>query len=213
MKYDTVIFDLDGTLLNTLEDLYLSVNYALEKFNYSKRSKEEIRCFLGNGVKILIDSSLPNDDKTQFEAVMETFKTYYQLHSMEHISKYEGIDDLIKELKQKEIKIAVVTNKFDQAAKTIINKFFGNVFEIVIGEKAPLNKKPHPDMCYKALELLNSDNKHTIYVGDSEVDYQTATNASLKPVICSWGFRTKEELRLLGDIDIINTPKELLKYF
>lgn len=213
MKYDTVIFDLDGTLLNTLEDLYLSVNYALEKFNYPKRSKEEIRCFLGNGVKVLIESSLPDNDKSKLEVVIDTFKAYYKLHSNQHITKYEGIDDLIKELKQRNIKIAVVTNKFEQAAKTIINEYFGNEIEIVIGENASLNKKPHPDMCYKALNLLNSKQHHTIYIGDSEVDYQTAINASLKPVICSWGFRTKEELRLLGDIDIIDNPSDLLKYF
>lgn len=213
MKYENVIFDLDGTLLNTLEDLYQSVNYALKIYNYPTKSKEEIRCFLGNGVKVLIEKSLPDHDKTKLNEVLETFKTYYKIHSQDHIIKYEGIDELIEELRKRKIKMAVVTNKFDQAAKNIINKFFKDKFQIVIGESSLLNKKPHPDMCNKALELLNCKAEHTIYVGDSEVDYETAVNASLKPVICCWGFRTKQELKNLNNIDMIEAPGELLKFF
>ncbi len=211
MQYDTVIFDLDGTLLNTLDDLYLSVNYALKKFNYPLRTKEEIRSFLGNGVRVLINESLPND-KTKLEEVIKEFKNYYQSHSTLHISKYNGIDELLDELDKLKIKYAVVTNKFDLAAKEIILKFFGNRFEIVIGEDPKLNKKPHPDMCNKALKLLNSNASNTIYVGDSEVDMHTAKNIGALSVICSWGFRTKEELINSGAVNIVEHPMEIINF-
>ena len=211
MKYDTVIFDLDGTLLNTLDDLYLSVNYVLAKYHYPARTKEEIRCFLGNGVRVLIEKSLP-DDKSKLEEVIAEFKQYYKEHASMHITKYEGIDELLTELEKLKIKVAVVTNKFDFAAKAIIQTFFGNRFSVIIGDQPPLNRKPHPDMCNKALAILESNPTTTIYIGDSEVDMKTAKNIGAFSVIGSWGFRTKEELIQAGVTNIIDYPLDLLKY-
>lgn len=211
MKYDTVIFDLDGTLLNTLDDLYLSVNYALSIYHYPLRSKEEIRQFLGNGVRVLINKSLPID-KSKLEEVLTTFKSYYQTHHSLHAHKYNGIDELLIELTKRKIKLAVVTNKFDLAAQELVNSFFGNQFNVIIGEQAHLKRKPDPDMCLEALRQLNSQPERTIYIGDSEVDIQTAQNIGVFNVICSWGFRTKEELLKTGSVNIIDEPTELLKF-
>lgn len=211
MKYDTVIFDLDGTLLNTLDDLYLSVNYALSMYHYPLRSKEEIRQYLGNGVRVLIEKSLPSD-KSKLEDVLTTFKSYYQTHHSLHVFKYNGIDELLVELAKKNIKLAVVTNKFDLAAKELVKTFFSNQFDVIIGEQPHLKRKPDPDMCLEALRQLDSKPERTIYVGDSEVDIQTAKNLGALNVICSWGFRTKEELLKAGAVNIIDEPTELLKF-
>jgi phosphoglycolate phosphatase len=212
MKYDTVIFDLDGTLLHTLDDLYYSTNYALEQFNFPTRTYEEVRTFVGNGVKVLIEKAVPKGKEEYVEEVLEVFKEHYKSHSMDHIYIYNGIKELIIELKKMSIKIAVVTNKFHAAAEIIVEKYFKDDFLIALGESKELNKKPHPDMCNKVLSILNSKSENTLYVGDSEVDILTAANANLKCISCSWGFRTKDELKFAGANIIIDKPIELLKY-
>ena len=212
MKYDTVIFDLDGTLLHTLDDLYYSTNYALEQYNFPTRTYEEVRTFVGNGVKVLIEKAVPSGKQDYVEEVLEVFKKHYKAHSMDHIYIYKGINELVSELKKLNIKIAVVTNKFHAAAEMIVEKFFKDDFLVTLGESKELNKKPHPDMCNKVLSILNSKCENTLYVGDSEVDILTATNANLKCISCSWGFRTHDELINAGANIIIDKPIELLKY-
>ena len=212
MKYDTVIFDLDGTLLHTLDDLYYSTNYALEQFNFPTRTYEEVRTFVGNGVKVLIEKAVPSGKQDYVEEVLEVFKEHYKAHSMDHIYIYNGIKELIIELKKMNIKIAVVTNKFHAAAEIIVEKYFKDDFLIALGESKELNKKPYPDMCNKVLSILNSKSENTLYVGDSEVDILTAANANLKCISCSWGFRTQDELKFAGANIIIDKPIELLKY-
>ena len=212
MKYDTVIFDLDGTLLHTLDDLYYSTNYALEQFNFPTRTYEEVRTFVGNGVKVLIEKAVPKGKNEYVEEVLEVFKEHYKSHSMDHIYIYNGIKELISELKKMNIKIAVVTNKFHAAAEMIVEKYFKDDFLVALGESKELNKKPHPDMCNKVLSILNSKSENTLYVGDSEVDILTAANANLKCISCSWGFRTEDELKFAGANIIIEKPIELLKY-
>ena len=212
MKYDTVIFDLDGTLLHTLDDLYYSTNYALEQYNFPTRTYEEVRTFVGNGVKVLIEKAVPSGKQDYVEEVLEVFKKHYKAHSMDHIYIYKGIIELISELKKLNIKIAVVTNKFHAAAEMIVEKYFKDDFLVTLGESKELNKKPHPDMCNKVLSILNSKCENTLYVGDSEVDILTATNANLKCISCSWGFRTHDELINAGANIIIDKPIELLKY-
>ena len=212
MKYDTVIFDLDGTLLHTLDDLYYSTNYALEQYNFPTRTYEEVRTFVGNGVKVLIEKAVPSGKQDYVEEVLEVFKKHYKAHSMYHIYIYKGIIELISELKKLNIKIAVVTNKFHAAAEMIVEKYFKDDFLVTLGESKELNKKPHPDMCNKVLSILNSKCENTLYVGDSEVDILTATNANLKCISCSWGFRTHDELINAGANIIIDKPIELLKY-
>lgn len=209
---DTVIFDLDGTLLDTLDDLMISTNYVLKMFGFNERSYEEIKSFVGNGVAKLIERSLPLDKKEYTDKVLEVFKEHYRVHSMDHIRVYDGIIELLKELRKLNIKTAVVTNKFKDAALNIVDTYFNGLIDVTIGEDIGINKKPAPDMCNLALKMLNSNKDNALYIGDSEVDYQTAVNSNLLCVSCSWGFRTKELLSSLGSKNIIDKPIELLDY-
>lgn len=206
-----IIFDLDGTILNTLDDLFYSTNYALEQYNLKIRTYEEIRCFVGNGVRVLIEKAVGIENQHLVEDVLKTFKTHYQAHSFDHIKYYEYIEDVLKELHKKEIKLAVVTNKFDAAAQEIINKYFPGIFDVVLGETKELNRKPHPDMCNYVLNKLELKSSDVFYIGDSEVDLETAKNANLKCISCSWGFRTKDELLSHGASLIIDNPLKILK--
>lgn len=209
--YKAVIFDLDGTILNTLNDLFYSTNYALEQYNLKNRTYEEIRCFVGNGVRVLIEKAVGNENQHLVEDVLKTFKMHYQAHSLDHIRPYQCVDEVLKKLNKKGIKLAVVTNKFDAAAQEIVNKYFPNIFDIVLGETKELNRKPHPDMCNYVLNKLGVKSSETLYIGDSEVDILTAQNANLKCISCSWGFRTKKELMESGASIIIDNPREILR--
>ena len=210
--YKAVLFDLDGTILNTLDDLFYSTNYALEQYNLKKRSYEEIRCFVGNGVRVLIEKAVGENYQHLVDEVTLEFKNHYKDHSLDHIKEYDGIKELLNELKNKGIKLAVVTNKFNLAAQDIINKYFLGIFDVVLGETKELNRKPHPDMCNYVLKKLGINSGEALYVGDSDVDIMTANNAKLKCISCSWGFRTKDELTSFGANIIIEKPTELLKY-
>ena len=210
MKYKAVLFDLDGTLLNTLDDLYFSTNYALREHNMKERTFEEVRCFVGNGVRVLIEKAVEQDRLNEVDDVLATFKQHYQEHSLDHISIYPGINELLQELINQNILIAVVTNKFDNAAQNIIGKYFPTQVNITVGERSELNKKPHPDMCNYVLSQLDVTKEEAIYVGDSEVDILTAKNAGLKCISCAWGFRTKDELLAANANIIIKEPKEII---
>ena len=205
-----IIFDLDGTILNTLDDLFYSTNYALEQYNLKTRTYEEIRCFVGNGVRVLIEKAVGIEYQHLVEDVLKTFKTHYQAHSFDHIRYYQYIEEVLKKLNRKGIKLAVVTNKFDAAAQEIINKYFPSIFDVVLGETKELKRKPHPNMCNYVLNKLGLKNSEVLYIGDSEVDIETAKNANLKCISCSWGFRTKEELILAGASLIIDDPRKIL---
>ena len=211
-KIKAVIFDLDGTLLNTLDDLMYSTNYALEKYNLPIRTKEEIKNFVGNGVDLLIKRAMNYTHEEIYEDVLNCFKEHYQIHSMDHIYKYDGIEELLKELKKQNILIAVVTNKFHEAAKDIIKTYFNDYVNITIGVSNDVRKKPSPDMCNKVLSSFNINANQAIFVGDSDVDYQTGVNSDLFVVSVTWGFKTKEFLQKIGSKNIIDTPLELLKY-
>lgn len=210
--YKAVIFDLDGTILNTLDDLYYSTNYALEKFNLPKRTYEEIRCFVGNGVKVLIEKAVGENNLHLVDNVILEFKNHYQVHSLDHIRKYDGIDEVLTTLKNSGIKLAVVTNKFNLAAQDIVSKYFPNIFDYVLGESSDLKRKPYPDMCNFVLNKLEVNTSETLYVGDSDVDILTAQNSNLKCLSCSWGFKTKEELISYNANVIIDNPCEILNY-
>lgn len=210
--YKAVLFDLDGTILNTLDDLFYSTNYALEKYNLKKRTYEEIRCFVGNGVKVLIEKAVGENHQHLVDNVILEFKNHYKEHSLDHIKEYDGIKELLNELKRKGLKLAVVTNKFNQAAQDIINKYFNGIFDIVLGETKELNRKPYPDMCNYVLKELGINPSEALYVGDSDVDILTAKNAGLKCISCSWGFKTKDELISFEANIIIDIPTELLGY-
>lgn len=211
---NTVIFDLDGTLLNTLNDLADSVNFALDTCNYPKRTLEEIRTFVGNGVKILIKKSVPNGtDNKNIDMCLNIFKNHYSKNMQNKTNPYDGILELLSYLKENNIKTAVVSNKFDTAVKALSNNYFGKLISVAVGEneKAGIAKKPAPDSVFAVLKLLNSKKDESIYVGDSETDIKTAKNAGLISVGVTWGFRTREILINEGANYIINTPKELIK--
>ena len=210
--YKAVLFDLDGTILNTLDDLFYSTNYALEKYNLNKRTYEEIRCFVGNGVRVLIEKAVGENHQHFVDNVILEFKNHYKEHSLDHIREYDGIKELLNELKRKGLKLAVVTNKFNQAAQDIINKYFNSIFDVVLGETKELSRKPNPDMCNYVLKELGITSCEALYVGDSDVDIMTAKNANLRCISCSWGFKTKDELISFGANIIIDNPNELLKY-
>ena len=207
----SVIFDLDGTLLNTLDDLWASVNYSLAQNGYPLRSKSEIRSFLGNGVRVLIEKSLPqNVEKEEVERVLATFRPHYLSHAMDQTCPYPGVSELLQSLKERGIKTAIVSNKPEGAVEELYLNLFKDVIDIAIGESPDVLRKPNPDMVLKALKLLGSDSSSSIYVGDSEVDYATAQNIGLRFVGVSWGFRDRSFLEDIGVGVIIDKAEELL---
>lgn len=209
---DTVIFDLDGTLLNTLEDLTDSVNHIMALHGFPKRTLDEIRSFVGNGIPTLIRRSLPDgaDEKTA-EICTYEMKEYYQSHARIKTAPYDGIIELLNTLKAKNIKTAVVTNKAEPAAQALCDEIFGDVFTAVIGDNGIDKLKPAPDNVFRAVKILGSDNENILYVGDSDVDMETAKNASLTSVGVLWGFRDKATLIENGADHIVSEPSELIK--
>lgn len=204
----TVIFDLDGTLLNTLEDLKESTNFALCRFGYQKRTLDEVRCFVGNGVRKLIERAVPENCKNVDEC-LEVFKKNYSENMYNHTHPYNGILEMLEELHKENLKIGVVSNKFDSAVKDLCKKYFGNLIDAAIGQCDDVPKKPAPDGVLKAMKILNSDKSSTLYAGDSDVDVQTAHNAGLKCIGVTWGFRTRDYLN--GADFIVDNPDEILK--
>ena len=197
-----ILFDLDGTLLDTLEDLADSVNYALEQHGYPQRTLEEIRTFVGNGAAMLI--KLATSESEDYEQVLRTFQSYYKTHCQVKTGPYTGILDVLKEIRA-EYPVAVVSNKPDPAVKILCADYFGDVF--ALGEHAGCTRKPAPDMLYKAMEHLGVDK--AVYVGDSEVDVITAKNAGMPCISVLWGFRTEAEIRQHGGNIFCNDPKQL----
>jgi phosphoglycolate phosphatase len=210
MKYDTIIFDLDGTLLNTLDDLHDSVNYALEKNALGLRSLDEIRRFVGNGVRKLIKRAVPEGtDNEMYEAVYADFERHYDKNCRNKTAPYDGVTDLLAALKERGLKLAIVSNKIDFAVQNLRKEFFADVVEVAVGDSDDTENKPAPDMVFKALRALGSDGKKAIYVGDSEVDMKTAENAGMECISVSWGFRSRSELMSYGAQIIADTPEEV----
>lgn len=209
--YKAVVFDLDGTLLNTLEDLCDSVNYAMRKKGYPERTLEEVRCFVGNGVEKLITRAVPervNFEETQ--EVLNIFKEHYKINSQNKTKPYDGVMKLLEELKDKGFKMAIVSNKFNDAVKVLNKEFFGEYIEYAYGESETIRKKPNPDAVFKALEDLEVAKEDAVYVGDSEVDILTAQNAGLDCISVAWGFRSRQELEMSGAVSIIDEPMDLM---
>ncbi|MDD7402937.1 MAG: HAD-IA family hydrolase [Butyribacter sp.] len=208
--YQTVIFDLDGTLLNTLEDLTDSTNYALTSCGYPERTLEEVRQFVGNGIRKLIERAVPaGTNVEQTDKVFDIFRSYYFEHCQIKTRPYDGIMDLLQYLKEHSFQMAIVSNKNDAAVKELAKDYFSEYIDVAIGEREGIQKKPAPDSVFEAMRLLGAEPETTVYVGDSDVDYQTATNAGLDCVSVTWGFRNEEELRSLHPAYLIHKPEEL----
>lgn len=208
-----VIFDLDGTLLNTLDDLRDSTNFALSKFGYPERTLSEIKTFVGNGVRLLIERAIPSGAlNPDFEDCLEIFKAHYKENMFNKTIPYEGVLDMLNTLDLRGIQTAVVSNKFDIAVRDLCKKYFGDLIKIAVGENEEkgIRKKPFPDSVLRAVLELGVNTNNTIYVGDSETDIQTARNAGLRSVGCLWGYRSEKVLRDEGANYIINSPEEII---
>ena len=211
-KYDTVIFDLDGTLLNTLEDLKDGVNFVMRQNGYPERTLEEVRHFVGNGIRKLMERAVPKNVKGEtFERVFEEFRAFYTAHCQEKTCAYEGIMPLLQELKKQGIALAIVSNKNHEAVCELNEIYFKEYIQVAIGQKDGIRKKPAPDTVLQALKDLGKEKETALYVGDSEVDYQTAENTGMDCVLVTWGFRTVEELEKFQPRAFISRPDELLR--
>ena len=212
-KKTTLIFDLDGTLLDTLEDLKNSVNHSMEIVNLPTRSLEEVRSFVGNGVTRLLEKCVPGkQDSPKFEKALALFKEHYLVHCNDMTRPYPGIMELLAALQEKEYKLAIVSNKSDAAVKELCRIYFQGLIEVATGENeaAGIRRKPAPDTVFTALSELGSTVEEAVYVGDSEVDMATAAAAGMDVIICTWGFRDKHFLKEQGAEILVDSPMEIL---
>ncbi len=215
MKKTTVIFDMDGTVLSTLEDITNSVNYIMNQYQLPNWTIEDIRHFVGNGAGVLIEKAIPGGrENLKYQEVLENYEAYYLEHCNEKTGPYEGILELMAELKKRHIKMAIVSNKGMDAVQELREKYFADYVDVAVGVTADLKRKPAPDECLAAMRALGVEKEECVYVGDSEVDYQTAMNTGISCISCLWGFRTKEELLKAGAKDnyYVEKPMEILKF-
>ena len=213
MKYTTVIFDMDGTLLNTLDDITDSVNVILKKYDLPTRTIDEVRHMVGNGAAYLMERAvLGGKLNPDFDRILEEYKIYYEEHCNIRTGPYRHIPDLLKELKERGYKLAIVSNKPMGAVEELTKVYFGDFIDVAIGVTESMRRKPYPDECLAAMERLGSAKEESVYVGDSEVDHKTAMNSGLRCISCLWGFRTKDELieAGAGDNIFVNDPLEIL---
>ena len=212
MKYQLAIFDLDGTLLDTLEDLADSANYIMHSFGHPERTISEIRSFVGNGIRKLIERSAPKDTPVEeVDRMLEQFKVYYGEHCADKTKPYDGIIELLQKLQKQGIKLAVVSNKADYAVKALCEQYFCGYFDEAVGEREGIARKPAPDTVYEVLKNLQIDKSQAVYIGDSEVDVQTAKNAEMDCIAVDWGFRDVDVLKAAGAEVIVSTPAGLLE--
>ncbi len=210
-NFDTYIFDLDGTLLSTLEDLAASCNYALRHNGMAERTMEEVRMFVGNGVKKLMERAVPDGlVNPLFEKVYADFRQHYMEHNLDTTQPYPGVMELLKELKARGKKIAVVSNKFYAATQALCRHFFGDLVDVAIGEREDIRKKPAPDTVNEALRQLDADRDRAVYIGDSDVDIMTARNSGIPCISVLWGFRDVNFLVEHGACIFVSTPLQIL---
>lgn len=212
-EYQTYIFDLDGTLLSTLDDLAASTNYALRSNGMPEHSVDDVRRFVGNGVRLLMERAVPGGAANpKFDAAFTAFKQHYLEHSLDTTKPYPGVLAMLAELKARGKRMAVVSNKFYAATQELCRHFFGDSIEVAIGEREGIRKKPAPDTVEEALRQLGVGKEGAVYVGDSDVDVATARNSGLPCISVLWGFRDKDFLIEHGAETFISSPAELLDY-
>ena len=211
-KYRLAIFDLDGTILDTLSDLTDAVNVALQKNGYPTHTEQEICSFVGNGVRKLVERATPKGtDPALVARVFEDFHTYYAAHSIVKTAPFVGITEMLSVLREQRIQTAVLSNKADAITKQLCADMFGDAFSVVLGERedSGVPRKPAPDAVFEIMRALDATREQTVYIGDSEVDIKTAQNAGIDAILVSWGFRDKAFLREQGAALIVDTVKEL----
>ena len=212
--YQTYIFDLDGTLLNTLDDLACAVNYALSQHGMDQHSVDDVRRFVGNGVRKLMQRAVPDGEANPlFEPALATFRQYYSAHSLDNTRPYDGIPGLLTELRRRGKRTAVVSNKFFNATQKLCRHFFPDTIEVAIGEHEAegIKRKPAPDTVIEALRQLGVSAQGAVYIGDSDVDLLTARNAGLPCISVLWGFRDRQFLQSHGATTFVTTPAEILE--
>lgn len=210
MKYKAVLFDLDGTLLDTLDDLTDSVNFAMDGMGWKRRERSEVRLFLGNGIRRLMELCSPKDiSDDEFERAFGLFKEHYDRHNQDKTKPYEGVPEVMARLKEKGIKMAIVSNKVGSAVDMLYDKFFKEYADLAVGDMPGFKRKPAPDSCDWAIKRLGVDKSEVVYVGDSEVDLATAKNAGLDCITVLWGFRDEDFLREQGACAFAATPEDV----
>lgn len=206
-----IIFDLDGTLLNTAKDLHIALNYALKNHSFPQKTEQETIDLLGNGIDILVAGAINNGkNNPKFAETFATFKDYYSKHLNDYTAPYDGIIDLLTELKQRNIKMGIVSNKFDEGVKELTKKYFNNLINNAKGTSDSIKKKPAPDAVFALIKEMHAENEKNLYIGDSNVDIATAKNAGLPCISVSWGFFSRQKLESIGAKTIIDKPYELL---
>jgi phosphoglycolate phosphatase len=213
MRYQTYVFDLDGTLLDTLGDLAASTNYALRTYGMPEHSLDDVRRFVGNGVRMLMERAVPQGaDNPQFEAAFQTFREHYMQHSLDTTKPYDGIIETLEALKAEGCRLAVVSNKMMAATQELCRHFFRDTIEVAIGEHEAqgIRKKPAPDTVNEAFRQLGVGKERAVYVGDSDVDILTARHSGLPCISVLWGFRDRDFLIQHGAETFISAPSELL---
>ena len=212
MRYKAVLFDMDGTILDTLEDLKSAVNRTLREFSMPECSLEQIRCYVGNGALRLIERAVPTGTSPEkIQEVLAWYKDYYDKNSIISTCPYPGINELMTELKERGMKLAVVSNKPDSTVRELAERFFPGLFQCAIGQQDSIARKPAPDMLYLAVNEMGTQLSDCVYVGDSEVDIITARNAGMDCISVLWGFRTLEELAQSQPQCVVHTAQELLE--
>ncbi len=209
-KYEAVLFDLDGTLLDTLEDLKDSVNFIMEKYQFPAHTLDEVKKAIGNGIHKLIERTVPEGtDRKTIESAFCDFMAYYQENCMEKTKPYPGMEELLLQLKADGCKLAVVTNKGNAAVQKMIPHYFPGLFETAVGATNEQPKKPAPDMVYDALKRIRVKKENALFIGDSQVDVETAKNAGMDSILVTWGFRDRETLIKAGAVNLADNTKEL----
>jgi len=207
-----VIFDMDGTVLDTLADLLAAMNHALEKQGLEKRTLPEMQSFVGNGLYMMAVRAVPpGTENAVVEQVFNDFKTYYKSHLNVYTAPYEGVTEVLAELKKRGIKAAISSNKFHEGAKALAEYHFGSLIDMTLGESVLTPKKPDPTGAENILSALGVQKDEAVYVGDSNVDIETARNAGLDCICVSWGFRSRTQLEQAGANVIVDTPSQLLE--
>lgn len=208
----TIVWDMDGTVLNTLIDLRDSVNYVLKKYNMPEHTIEEYRRYFGSGIRYALECAVVDGTPSEtIDEMLPIFKEHYDVHCLDNTCPYDGILDAMKKLKEKGYKMAIVSNKIDSAVKELNEKFFKEYVDVAIGETPGTKRKPAPDMVEQALKELGSSKEESIYIGDSEVDLQTARNSNLPCISVLWGFRDRDYLIEQGATTFAETPEELIQ--
>ena len=209
-KYTTIVWDLDGTLMDSLQDLHDAVNYGLTACNMPLRTMAETKQSVGNGVRRLMVLSVPDGETNpRFEEAFAAFKTYYVAHCEDHTRPYAGIEETLHRLKDAGYRMALVSNKLQAGVDELYRTWFADTFAIAVGDSPALKRKPEPDMVYEALARMGVERESAVYVGDSEVDVMTARNAGLPCISVLWGYREKAFLLTQGAKHFAVTPDEI----